>query len=207
MTRPGRSARRQVSELDRVFKPQTEVALIDFGGVLCHYVPTPECLDLTRQHLGRSVHLTRWLFNHPASRQGLVGRLSAEDVLRQTAARAGLPVETVFQIWTAFVAANVVDAALLDALQRYRRRARVFILTNYWSNARDVIFSKIPRDAVDGVFVSAELGMKKPQRSLWRHLIGAFGRPPGALALLDDEEPNIRAASSAGLSGHLWVRR
>ncbi len=195
------------SQLDEVLQRGAEILLVDFGGVLCHYEPTPASEALAAPHLPASSSVTKWLFDHPVSWEGILGRLSADEVLSRIAGQAGLSVAAVEEIWAAFIAANVVDFSLLDELQRYRDRTRIFILSNYWSNGREVIFSKLPENSVDGLFVSSELGMKKPEPAIWRHLTGWFSRPPGAFALLDDEEPNVLSARAAGLDGYLWVKR
>lgn len=195
-----------IAELPAALSAPTEVVLVDFGGVLAHYVPNEVCRAIEAE-FGISQGLARWLFDHPASWEGLVGRKTPDEVLHALAQQDGLPLARVRDIWSAFRSANILDRALIDELQRHRPRVRVFVLSNYWSNGRQVLLDMLPQDTVDGVFISAELGMKKLDSALWDHLIGSLARPAGAIMLLDDEEQNVASAMRAGLAAYLWIKR
>jgi FMN phosphatase YigB (HAD superfamily) len=194
----------EISELAQALKGPADVVFVDFGGVLCHYVPTQACRTIEAE-FDVSGNLTRWLFDHPASWRGIVGRISALEVLQGLADREGLSLRRVQEIWSTFESANVVDLTLIEELQRYRDRVKIFVLSNHWSNGREFFMSKIPKGAVDGMFVSADLGMKKPDPELWDYLAQLLDRSPRAMMLLDDEEENVMGAMDAGLAAYLWV--
>ena len=55
-----------------------------------------------------------------------------------------------------------------------------------------------------GVF-SARVQLVKPEPEMFAHAARVYGRPPGALLLLDDHAPNIAAARAAGWQAVLFV--
>jgi putative hydrolase of the HAD superfamily len=52
---------------------------------------------------------------------------------------------------------------------------------------------------IDHVFVSFEIGSRKPERKIYLRALEALGRPPGAILFLDDLEENIRPAKEMGM--------
>ena len=60
-------------------------------------------------------------------------------------------------------------------------------------------------DLVDHLFVSAELGMVKPEPGIYAHVTAALAVDPYQVAFIDDRPANVVAARSAGWSAHQWV--
>lgn len=198
----------QCNNLERTLARPVEVLLVDFGGVLCNFEETPEIRALMRRHrLDVQASLTSLLFENVASYAGLLGRITADQVLDEIGRSLGISERAMREIWDAFLAANVADQPLLDVLSRTRRHTRLFVLSNYWSNGREVIGHKVPMATFDGLYISAELGLRKPDQAIWDYLIRTLAVPPGAIALLDDDAANVRSACEAGLEAYLWVGR
>jgi putative hydrolase of the HAD superfamily len=51
------------------------------------------------------------------------------------------------------------------------------------------------------VFVSCELGARKPERKAFEDVVRRIGAPPGRIAFFDDLEENVAGAQAAGLAG------
>lgn len=111
------------------------------------------------------------------------------------------------------------DAALLAALQAVyadlpperlrallslRQRYRVFLLSNInprgWQHAlRQFARAGIPVTACfDGVFLSFEMGMRKPAPAVYQRVAREAGFLPHSALLLDDSPENLRGAAAAG---------
>jgi putative hydrolase of the HAD superfamily len=60
---------------------------------------------------------------------------------------------------------------------------------------------------VDGMFYSAQLGAKKPDREFFAKVDAVVGLPPDTLLLIDDSRPNIDAALEAGWRAFHWTRQ
>jgi putative hydrolase of the HAD superfamily len=52
------------------------------------------------------------------------------------------------------------------------------------------------------VFVSAELGMIKPDPEIYRHVARSLGIEPAAMVFVDNKEVNVAGAESIGATGH-----
>lgn len=54
----------------------------------------------------------------------------------------------------------------------------------------------------DGLVVSGRVGMVKPDREIFDHLIATYGLQAADLIFIDDHEPNVRAARAYGIRAH-----
>lgn len=55
------------------------------------------------------------------------------------------------------------------------------------------------------VFVSAEIGMIKPDPEIYRHVARELRVDPAALVFVDNKEVNVDGAALAGVTGHVFV--
>jgi glucose-1-phosphatase len=53
--------------------------------------------------------------------------------------------------------------------------------------------------AFDRIFVSSDIGLRKPERRAFEHIAGAVGLPANALLFFDDLAENVAGARAAGL--------
>lgn len=54
------------------------------------------------------------------------------------------------------------------------------------------------------IFISAELGLTKPDPRIYATVTAELGVAPGEIAFIDDREPNVTGASGFGWLAHLW---
>ena len=57
----------------------------------------------------------------------------------------------------------------------------------------------------DRVFISAELGLVKPDPEVFAVVTRELGVEPAEIAFIDDREPNVISSRDAGWHSHLWV--
>lgn len=55
------------------------------------------------------------------------------------------------------------------------------------------------------VFISAEMGLTKPDPAIYAEVTAALGVAPGEIAFIDDRAPNSDAAAAFGWQSHLWI--
>ncbi len=78
----------------------------------------------------------------------------------------------------------------------------VFILSNYGRTPFKYARENMKFfDEVDGMIISHEVGLIKPEREMYELLYKKFNLVPGECVFLDDRADNIEAAIDAGMSG------
>ena len=76
------------------------------------------------------------------------------------------------------------------------------------SNAAIEFFQYFPRqidmDFFDGIVVSAEVHMLKPEIEIYRYLLESHHLKPQECLFIDDREDNVKGAEKAGLKGFVF---
>jgi len=100
----------------------------------------------------------------------------------------------------------------LELLDAYRQRYRLYLLsnTNFTHMRRfDQLLQESHGITLDdfrkrfhGVYLSYELGMRKPDKAIYEYLLKDTGVRPEASLFIDDLEENITAAESVGIRGY-----
>ena len=85
-------------------------------------------------------------------------------------------------------------------------RVPLYALTNYsaefWAQWRPTV----PLfDLFDGIVVSGEEGLTKPDPAIYALALARFRLAPGEAAFVDDRAENVAAANDAGLVGHVFT--
>lgn len=55
------------------------------------------------------------------------------------------------------------------------------------------------------IFISAELGMIKPDPEIYRHVARQLGIEPSAMVFIDNKKTNVDGAVDAGVTGHVFT--
>ncbi len=55
------------------------------------------------------------------------------------------------------------------------------------------------------IFVSAELGMLKPEPGIYLEVAGQLGITPDEMVFIDNKQPNVDGATALGITGHHFV--
>ncbi len=125
-------------------------------------------------------------------------RAEAHRALEALAARA-LPRR--HDLWRGAQAPITENIALVRAL---RPPYRLAILSNADRTLRERLRDRVAiHDLFDDIVCSAEVGMAKPEPSIYALACERLGLSPEACVFVDDHEPNVRAAEAAGLAAVL----
>ena len=117
---------------------------------------------------------------------------------------AGIGAEAFVRHW--FAADARLDADLVAALPRLRRRARVWLATNQeplrLAHLRDTLgFGSM----VDGIVASCDVGATKPDAAFFVAAEARAGGLMGNCLLVDDTPENVTAARATGWRALLWT--
>ncbi len=89
-----------------------------------------------------------------------------------------------------------------EFLQELKEKGyRLFVL----SNASEQFWTYFPREIdvnlFDGVVVSCDVHLLKPDVRIYRHLLDTYSLDPGECLFVDDRADNVRGAKEAGIDG------
>lgn len=148
----------------------------------------------------RTGEMTRRLFGHPASDDAVAGRIRQRELLRTLAASWGITQRTLGELIDGFWAAHARNEALLRRLAVVREQCRLVVLSNMWPSWRAVMYDRYQlADHFDRFYVSASIGLVKPQPQVYRYVMTREAiADPRDLLLLDDLTPNTRSLERLG---------
>jgi 2-haloacid dehalogenase len=89
----------------------------------------------------------------------------------------------------------------VDILAELRRRSvRLFALSNWSAETFPIARPRYPfLGWFEGIVISGEVRITKPDPRLYRHLLDRYGLDPAATVFIDDSEANVRAARELGM--------
>jgi epoxide hydrolase-like predicted phosphatase len=101
---------------------------------------------------------------------------------------------------TRMFAATLPDAAMYETLRAIRRAGfQTCLLSNSWGG--DDYPRQLFPELFDGVVISGEAGMRKPEPRIFLHAVTLLGLEPAECIFIDDIETNVLAAEAVGMVG------
>jgi putative hydrolase of the HAD superfamily len=144
--------------------------------------------------------LDKLVFAGEMGRKAALGQAQAEDVWRWVGSRLELGPEDLERLQDEFWQGDQLDGALVQFIRELRRECRTALLSNAWPGMRQMIESEWGiADCFDDLFISAELGLAKPDPKIYRLALDRLGIPPARAVFVDDFIENVRAAAALGL--------
>ena len=137
------------------------------------------------------------------------GTVSVTGYWDRVAADLGLAFtpSQVQRLWAAdFRSWISVDPGSIEVLDElHAGGTRLALLSNAGFDFGDA-FRRAPFSRYfEQVFVSAELGMIKPDPQIYRHVARELGIDPAAMVFIDNKETNVIGAESIGVTGHVFT--
>ncbi len=179
-------------------KPEFDVLLFDLGGVLIDFAGFEEMRRLLPQVSDRSEIRDRWIHSESVqlfergdiTPESFARRLveefhlelSAEDFLRE------------FVSW-----ARGPYPGAVSLLRRLRATHRIACLSNS-NELHTPIHRASIHPHVDTFYFSDEIGLVKPDREIFDHVIHDLAVSPRRIAFFDDTTVNVEAAREVGLN-------
>jgi glucose-1-phosphatase len=132
----------------------------------------------------------------------IIGKISAEDMMRRMALALGLEQEFLRQKWEdAFCETITIDDDVADIIKRLRQEHRVVALTNVIELDTQICKERGDYALFDQVFTSWELGHAKPGHKIYHEVLHRLGVDPGDCIFIDDAQENVDAAVAVGMRG------
>ena len=144
--------------------------------------------------------LDKLVFAGEMGRKAALGQAQAEDVWRWVGSRLELGPEELERLQDEFWQGDQLDGALVQFIRELRRECRTALLSNAWPGMRQLIENEWSiADCFDDLFISAELGLAKPDPKIYRLALDRLDVPPARAVFVDDFSENVKAAAALGL--------
>jgi len=137
----------------------------------------------------------------------LLGRRSLEDLLPPYLQVWGWPGTLREFIQTWYDQDNCVDRRLTAAIQTLRKQGIQCCLATSQECGRALYMREVMgfHNIFDALFISCEIGCKKPDPAFFRHIQKHLGLDGGTLLFLDDRPENVEAARKFGWNAELYT--
>ena len=182
--------------------------MVDIDGVVATGRPTdgaPWSTDL-QADLGISKSDLRTAFFQPFWHRVVTGQLPLRPTLARALVENHLNVDADKLIAYWFANDARLDTSLLADLAQARMQGiKVIFATNQEHERARYLWQDLAlSNFADGMFTSAQLGVKKPDPAFFSKAAHLTDAQPGAHLLIDDTLANIKTARAQGWHAHLW---
>lgn len=184
----------------------TRNVIFDMGQVLIHWQPdmlltgfdiSPEDNRILLTEMFRSVE---WMqLDHGTIRE----EKAVEQICSRVPSHLHQCVKTIVTAWWTVVLTPVPGMAQLVADLKGKGYG-LYLLSNAAVNLRQYFFRIPGSEYFDGIMVSAEEKLVKPQYGIYERLYERFGLEPSECFFIDDSPANIEAAMCTGMPGTVF---
>ncbi len=179
--------------------------IFDMGNVLLSYDPEICLRHFVEQEADRAL-IRRELFQGPEWIEGDLGHISDaerfEGVSRRIPGRLHRELRECVDQW--HMCMQPVPGAREFCRYVKEKGYRIYVL----SNASNSFYQYFPRfaplDYFDGVVVSCDIHIIKPDIRIYRYLLDRFELLPEESFFIDDVAENVEGAEKAGISGEVF---
>ncbi len=185
-----------------------KAVIFDMGGVLLRSED-----HTTRENLARDYGLSRpeleaAVFDSESAKIATVGKITHEAHWQNTFASLKVPENKQHEFEEMFWAGDRCDQSLVNFLRNLRPQYKTGLLSNAWSNAREMLTKKYECiDAFDVSMFSFEVGLAKPDLAIYRLILDRLQVKPDEAIFVDDFIANIEAANELGIHSIHFINR
>jgi len=177
-----------------------QAVIWDFGGVLLRTEDQSRRVELARRLGQNRASLEKLVFESQTSLLASLGIIPVEAHWQAISQALGLHEEQMDEFRADFWGGDILDYALIESIRVLRGKYKTALLSNAFSDLREVITHRFPViDAFDEVVISAEVGLVKPDQLIYHLAMDRLGIQPSEAVFIDDFIQNIEAAQAIGL--------
>jgi len=181
-----------------------KAVFFDLGGVILRTE-----YQAPRQHLAESFgmdydDIDKVVFGgggNGSAARATVGEISEEEHWQNVMKTLKLPASEYERVREEFFAGDVIDHEIVDFLRSIKPRYKTGLISNAWSGLRDYIVREKFDDAFHHMFISAEVGVAKPDPKIYHIALEQLQVNPKEAVFVDDFIENITACEKVGMKG------
>lgn len=188
--------------------PYDPIAIIfDLGGVIIDISPQASMqafADLTKKPVLQITESIRQAGVFEQYESGLLTDEEFFELLRQTL-DSNISSEKLIGAWNALL--GNIPVHKVETIQALSKKYRLFLLSNtnkiHYNAVQQILADSTQITSFDsileGVVLSYEVRMRKPESSIYKHVVDTFGLLPSRTLFIDDHLPNVEAAANFGI--------
>jgi putative hydrolase of the HAD superfamily len=178
-----------------------KTVIFDLGGVLVRTENRQPRQKLAEKYGISYQELSDLVYRTKSANLATIGKVSAEDHQQTILKNLNLPLDSFSTFEDEFWGGDRLDSHLVEFIQSLRGEYKTVLLSNAWDNLRQLLEGLWKIDGVfDHIFISAELGLAKPDPEIYKVVIDSLDQDPSELILIDDFVENVKAAREARLN-------
>lgn len=179
---------------------EIRAVVFDMGGVIVRTMDRNPRAKLAARYGLSYAAIDDAVFNSATARLATLGQVSEADHWRAVAAQLKLDGADLSEFRTQFWAGDAVDQELITFINALRPKMRTGLLSNAWSDAREVVRAKYAfLHVFDAVIFSAEVGLAKPDPQIYQLMLAQLAVSPQQSIFVDDFLENVEAARAVGM--------
>ena len=142
-----------------------------------------------------------FVFSAESGRQAQLGQITSAERWRRLADFFGLDGNDITELRRDFFSGDRLDESLVAHIRRLRQAGyRTGLLSNASGEARQLLSEAYPiMDDFDGVVISAEVGVMKPDPKIYRLAAESVGVEVTEALFIDDVIENVEGARAVGM--------
>ena len=178
-----------------------KTVLFDLGGVLMRTEDLQPRKELAARYDMSFEELTDLIYRMESAWQATLGEISAEEHWEEVRKKFALSPQEIERFKESYWAGDTLDEQLIDFIQGLNSEYTTGLLSNAWSDLRKALTEDWEIiDVFQHVFISAELGLAKPDPKIYYHVVEEVDCQPHEIVFLDDMIENVESARQVGLN-------
>ena len=173
--------------------------VFDLGGVLLRTEDRLPRQQLAEHHGLSFQELEGLVYGSATAKQATAGKISADVHKDAVMESLGLPADSFKDFGDGFWGGDQLDGMLVEFIRGLRGDYTTVLLSNAWDDLRPLLVNswKIA-DAFDEIFISAEMGLAKPDPAIYQEVVRQLAVDPEKIVFVDDFIKNVEAAREVG---------
>ena len=174
--------------------------VFDLGGVVFHWSPDEIIADVFESKEIRA-KVKKHVFGHPDWIALDRGTLKRADAIENATIRTGLPKSDIVELMDHVPESLIPKPETVELIQIVKQKGnRVFVLSNmHVSVIRDLREKYRLWDLLDGMVVSCEIHMVKPELGIYQYLLEQHNLSADETVFIDDMMVNLEPAEKLGI--------
>ncbi|MBA4386040.1 MAG: hypothetical protein C0410_14980 [Anaerolinea sp.] len=190
---------------EQLMANKIKTVIWDMGGVILRSEDWTPRRELAVQYGMTLEEMHDFVFNSISGKMATLGKIEEEAHWSDIGGRLRISSETLNVFRDKFWQGDRLDFELADFIRKLKPTYTTALLSNAWTNARNVLTKSKPCiDAFHVAVFSCEVGLAKPDPAIYNYILRLCSTYPDEAIFVDDFVENIEAANQLGIHGVLF---